>query len=235
VHKLNLNLSQWTWFSVFADAMDLVFLSFNNSQMEVPRGSIVFVCLNSEGFARRKVFHGFRNVVQHLARKVYPDGFHVWRHLEVNHCLCIIFNFEVVEVLRDWDVVDIVLSSNRSLHILELGKRCLSSINQKLRSNDNLCAVAYEDLLAVKEESAIKCVLLRSSHELTHLREGSMLHDDFVLDFALSVRYEDGSFFFVGLVEFLFEEDARLVVLRVASLADLLLVIQDVKQVAGYG
>lgn len=59
-----------------------------------------------------------------------------------------------------------------------------------------------------------------------------MLHDNLILHLALAVGNEDRALLLVSFIELLLKEDSSLVVLLVSALADLLLVVKDVQQVA---
>lgn len=153
--------------------------------------------------------------------------------MKVNDGFTVVLNLKVFEVLGDRDIVDVVHSADRGFRVFKLRQRRLPSVDQQLGSDNDLGAVANEDLLTVEEEGAVKRVLFGFASELAHLREGAMLHDDLVGNLALAIGNENSALFFVRFVEFLLEEDSSLVVQGVAALADLFLVVKDVQQVAG--
>lgn len=222
------------WFSVLSNAMDFVLFVLNYSEVVVPGGAITLVSCNIEALSLREILHGFRNVVEHLAGKIHFNSFHVGRYLEIDDVFAVIFNFHVIKVLGYRDIVDIIYRADCSFCILQLVKRSLPSIDEKLRPNDDLSAVSDEDLFSVEVKCAIKRILLSFSGKLTHLGESAMLHNNLVCNLTFSIRNKNSALFLISLVEFLLEVDSCLVVVDITALANLLLVVEDVKQVASY-
>jgi len=63
----------------------------------------------------------------------------VWRNLETDWKFLVVDEAKILESLCNRYIFNIVERGQNKLHIFKHAKRCFSSVDEQLRSNDNIC------------------------------------------------------------------------------------------------
>ena len=116
--------------------------------------------------------------VHDLCCELDRDPVEVGWHLEVNSKLFVVIEFDVVESLGDRSVIDIVISCEHDLGVLQGARLGFSSIDIELGSHNDECIRAEQDRLLIYVEFTVEGVGLGLVQEVSKLVEGSIFHDD---------------------------------------------------------
>lgn len=209
---------------------DKMVLTLDLSQVDVSHLRYVLLGEDPKAACSSEMLHFLLCRILDFSGQINCKGSEVRWHLELQAQLLAVFEAQTSEVLRDRDVVDVVLGGKDHFAVLEHLQVSFSAVNLQLGNHDKLSAGTDQERLLVDVELAAEAVALVLASEVAELGEIVVNHNDLRRYGDLTVRNEYSAVVFIGSVELVVKVDSSAL-----PVTNLFFLIDDVGQVSSYG